>query len=475
MKSLRLILATLSIFSGSSIAADFPPPLTLGDTATYGRNIQRTMKLLEESSAENPNTVRILFYGQSITEQNWSKIVADDLKVRFPHADLIIENRALGGFASNLLEKTAETDLYPFQPDLLIFHVYGAHDKYENIIRRVRERTCAEILIQTDHITNVSNLTEETDPAKAIIQSGQWDSFMNYNFLPSLAAKYGAELCDQRSLWKHYLTDIKLEPQALLRDNIHLNAHGEYLMAEIVKAHLQRNPKFDPAPAETWVKTYVVGKDLTVAEGKLSLAFEGNRIDVICKSTSSLAAQFTIDGRQPFEIPELYSFTPAQTTPPGKWLVKWPIIAPITSEKPLQLEEWTMEITKAAGADEKLFNFNLSGSKTGPDGEGRSDAQFISNSGRISISPEAWNANYSLALAGIKPPPEKFTVKWNVIPLFLDTNKVLSVSDSKKEYTVTLAQGLINGKHQLDISGPTVSLIKAIRIYRPSLATQPDN
>jgi len=165
------------------------------------------MRLLAESTPEHRNSVRVLFYGQSITEQGWWKLVADDLRARFPNANLIIENRALGGFASQMLVKTAETDLYPFQPDLLIFHVYGAHDKYEDIIRRTRERTCAEILQQNDHVTKPEHLTEETDPAKVPIQSGQWYAFMNHNWLPSLARKYGTELCDQRALWKAYLRD----------------------------------------------------------------------------------------------------------------------------------------------------------------------------------------------------------------------------------------------------------------------------
>jgi RNA:NAD 2'-phosphotransferase (TPT1/KptA family) len=60
------------------------------------------------------------FYGQSITEQGWWKIVSEDLKTRFPNANLIIENRAIGGHSSQLLVKTAEADLYPFQPDLVI-------------------------------------------------------------------------------------------------------------------------------------------------------------------------------------------------------------------------------------------------------------------------------------------------------------------------------------------------------------------
>ena len=302
------------------------------------------MRLLATSTAEKRTTVRILFYGQSITEQKWSKLVEKDLRGRFFHADLVIENRALGGFASQLLARTAETDLYPFQPDLLIFHVYGAHDKYEDIIRRTRERTCAEILIQTDHVTKAADLTEETDPAKVPIQSGKWEAFFNHNFLPSLAEKYGAELCDQRTFWKTYLTAHALEPKALLKDNVHLNAHGEFLMAEIVKAHLRRDAKFDPAPAEAGVRTFVVGEEVDFENGRLSMEFEGNRVDVVCKAGASVPAGVKIDGRKPSEFPELRSFSRAVTTPPGKWPVKWPIIAPIGSGQLLLIEDWTLEV-----------------------------------------------------------------------------------------------------------------------------------
>jgi hypothetical protein len=108
----------------------FPAPRWLGDTNKRGHGIQRTTTLLATSTPTKRNTVRILFYGQSITEQNWWQAVADDLRRRFPHANLIIENRALGGHSSQLLVKTAEADLYPFYPDLLIFHVFGSHLDY---------------------------------------------------------------------------------------------------------------------------------------------------------------------------------------------------------------------------------------------------------------------------------------------------------------------------------------------------------
>ena len=182
-RCLALLTIGITCLPLASAAGETPsyPPLKLPDTARWGRNIQRTMRLLATSTPEHRHTVRILFYGQSITEQKWTRRVEDDLRQRFPHANLVIENRALGGFASQMLVKTAETDLYPFQPDLLIFHVYGAHNTYEDIIRRTRERTTAEILMQTDHVTKPADFTEETDPAKLPPAGRHWDAFMNHN------------------------------------------------------------------------------------------------------------------------------------------------------------------------------------------------------------------------------------------------------------------------------------------------------
>jgi len=448
------------------LALDFPPPRSLGDTNAYGRNVQRTMRLLSESTPDHRNTVRILFYGQSITDQDWWKIVAADLRARFPAANLIIENRSLPGFASQMLVKTAETDLYPFQPDLLIFHVYGAHDKYEDIIRRTRERTTAEILMQTDHVNKPADLTEETDPAKVPIQKGNWDAFMNHNWLPSLARKYGTELCDQRTLWKAYLLDQHLEPSALLKDGVHLNPHGEYFMAECVKVYLRRDTKSDPAPAESWVKTLQVGGDLHWSNGTLRVEFEGNRVDVICKTGSSKPAAVRIDGRRPSEFPELYGFTRALTTPEGKWPVRSPVVAPIGSGKPLVVEEWTMEVRKLDDT-EKLYAFSVTGSKTGPDGEGRSDRPFVSNSGRVKIDPEDWNVAYALSLSGIKPVPDRFVAKWNVVGRFADEFVSPGVTNPAVETVVILAQGLANTRHVLEIQGTPETPMAALRVYHP--------
>jgi hypothetical protein len=462
----RLLLVLACAVTAS--ADEFPPPKSLGDVSGRGRNIQRAMRLMATSTPERRNTVRVLFYGQSITEQGWWKLVADDLRARFPHADLVIENRALGGFASQLLVKTAETDLYASQPDLLIIHVYGSHDKYEDILRRARERTCAEILQQNDHLTKAENFSEPTDPAKATIQAGNWDAFMNHNWLPGLARKYGTELCDQRSLWKQYLRDYELEPKALLKDNVHLNARGEFLMAKIVQSYLRYDPKLGPSPAEEWVKTIEAGKDASWTGGKLRVEFEGNRVDVICKPGVTGAVSAQIDGKKPSEFPELYGFTRALAKPGGKW----PPIAPITSDKPLVLEDWTMRVRSDA-ANDKLFTFTLEGSKTGPDGEGRSDQRFVSKSGRVVIAPDAWNVPFALgALAGQKPVASEFVVRWSVVPQFVDEfTAPASAKNPGTETTVTVAQGLTNGRHVLELSGPAEAVL-ALRVYRPLLGRE---
>jgi len=240
--------------------------------------LRRCLTLLSTSTPADRKTVRILFYGQSITQQDWWKEVSNYLRTTYTNANLVIENRAIGGHASQLLLKTAEADLYPFQPDLLIFHVYGSHLEFENIIRRVRERTCADILLQTDHITSDGSLTEETDPAK--LTPKQWDPWMNHVFLPQTAAKYGACRADIHELGKDYLKANQLKAADLLRDGVHLNAHGEWLMAELLKAYLAPlplKPGYDPYN-DTRVQTPALS--LAPVQNSLQLEFTGTRIDL---------------------------------------------------------------------------------------------------------------------------------------------------------------------------------------------------
>ena len=449
---MRLSLIALLVVAGLSRAAEpFPPvtPEVLGDATKFGANVQRTMRLLATSTPAKRNPVRVLFYGQSITEQKWADLVAADLKARFPHADLTIENRALAGYSSQLLVKTAETDLYPFAPDLVIFHVYGAHDKYEAIIRGIRERTGAEVLMQTDHVTKPGDLTEETDPAKLPPAGKHWDAFMNQNFLPGVAKKYGCELCDQRSIWKRYLTANKLAPKALLSDDVHLNAHGDFLMAECVKAYLCYDPAAKPA-----ADSYFTIVPVAPTGGTIVVPIEGSRVELVFGPETWKPVAVQIDGVKPSEMPGAYTFTRALAKQGGKW----PVVAGMRPTGKPVAEEWTMEMTKDA-AMPKHFAFTLTGSVSGPDGEGRTDKAFVSKSGRVTIAPEDWGVEYALVLRGIKPVPDKLTVTFKT---------VFQGGDYIKPAKTLAMDGLTNGPHELVLTGGT-QWVAGVRVTRPPL------
>lgn len=459
-----LLPSFLLAFTCSSWAqTNFPPPKNTGDPAKLGQNIQRTMTLLATSTPEHRHTARILLYGQSITEQEWAKTVATDLRRRFPNANLLIENRAIGGHSSQLLVKTAEADLYPFYPDLMIFYVYGSHLEYDNIIRRTRERTTAEILLQTDHLTKDTDLAEETNPAK--LSPKQWNGWMNYSFLPSTAQKYGCGVVDQRNLWKQYLQDYSLPAGRLLKDGVHLNAHGNYLMAELVKAQLVRRADVpvDPMNCDT-IKTVRVGDTLSWKEGKLTLAFDGNRVDAVCQpgtAGTAAPAALRVDGRKPSDIPELYGPTRVSAFPNSSW----PCLLRVSAEKPLLLEDWTLTVTSAS-PDLKTCHFSVSGSKTGPDGEGVSTNRFVSKSGRVVLEPEDWNLGYCYNVFK-RTLPANHPVKWKIIPHFTDEFVSPGVKDPTLETTVTLVQGLKNGPHTLELQGTPATPVAALRVYRP--------
>jgi hypothetical protein len=460
MNKPTLILALSCLAATPAFAEDkYPAPAPPKDEAALGAGIQRTMTLLATSTPQKRNRVRVLFYGQSITEQEWWKAVADDLRKRFPNADLEIENKALGGFASQILCRIAEHDLYPYYPDLLIFYVYGDHTKYEQIVRETRTRTTAEILMQNDHCTKDEDLAEEMDPSK--LNPSKWNAWMNHVFLPGTAKKYGCGLVDQRAAWKRYLADNNLKASQLLKDGVHLNAHGNFLMAELVKRHLVHKPAL-PVDKDL-VKTLEVGKDVKWTGDKLVVEFEGNRVDAIAaKGPGGKPPQVRIDGKKPSEFPELYVIGRPGVSQAGFW----PALLRIGHEKPLQLEEWTLTVTETDPAATNV-KFEVAGSKTGPDGGGVSTQKFVSNSGRVVIEPGDWwvkNA-YQIVRKELKA---GFKATWQVKPMFVDVYEPPKVDDASKETLTTLAQGLPNGKHTLELTGGPVP-IQAIRICRPAM------
>ena len=112
----------------------------------------------------------------------------------------------------------------------------------------------------------------------------------------------------------------------------------------------------------------------------------------------------------------------------------------------------------------------MSGSKTGPDGEGWSDVRFVSKSGRVVIDPKEWGVKRAYDLRH-QLTPAGFEVRWQSQAMFTDVYRAPRVADPSREYATTLALGLTNGKHTLELrtADPTVPPIRTIRVYRPEL------
>jgi hypothetical protein len=458
------LLATFGFVTGfAESPTRFPVPRSKGDALTLGLGIQRTMRLLSESTPTSKNSVRILIYGQSITEQEWTREVEADLRKRFPDANLIFENRAIGGHSSQILWKTAEADLYPFQPDLMIFYVYGDHNRYRDIIRKTREETCAEILLLTDHLNADANIEEETDPGR--LNPSSWVPWFSYSFLPSLAKEFQCGLVDQRDLWKQYLRDNKLEPKDLLKDNVHLNEHGNYLMGELVKAYLIRRPESVDPKTEAMVSSIAPPQ---ASDNKLRIPFRGNRIDVVIDRSASkqpVTYDVRIDDKRPSEFPACYTTTRST----GYNGTNWPCLLRIQpGTTPLLVEDWTFELSEL-NEDHTEFQFRLVGSKTGEDGKGNAKEKFVSNSGRIVVDPDDWNLAYCKKVYQ-KSLPANAQVKVFIVPQFRDSI-VVEPSSNGELQTLTLAQGLTNTEHTLElIPRSNVSILPAIQkftIYQP--------
>jgi len=454
MKIVPIAFLALAVASLTALAADKVPPLPQpGDSSQWGRHIQRTMTLLATSTPEKRNRVRVLFYGQSITVQSWWKDVAADLRRRFPHADLDIRNRAIGGFASQYLVRTAEHDLYPFYPDLLIFHVYGDHRRYEDIIRRTRERTAAEIAIYTDHVT-----AKETPDERGRYVNQGWTAFMAKH-IAKVADKYGCERIDIRPPWKQYLLDNKLPSKALLKDNVHLNDHGCRVMAGLIQRQLVYRPERMTDRSRGLARTVEVGKDVRWADGKLVVAFEGNRVDAIAAADGPRgSAEVWIDGKRPSQFAGCY-----HCTRPSTIHNVWPAVIRVGWRTPLVLEDWRARILESDEYGTEI-RFEVIGSKTGRDGTGTREETFVSKSGRVVIEPGDWHLERTCTYRK-KAVPEGFEVRWSARGTFADTHAPPAVKDPAREHVTTLAQGLPNGKHTIELRGRAA--LRALRIYRP--------
>jgi hypothetical protein len=129
------------------------------------------------------------------------------------------------------------------------------------------------------------------------------------------------------------------------------------------------------------------------------------------------------------------------------------------------VEDWTLTFTDIS-RDHKQFKFRATGSVTGDDGTGEAGKRFVSNSGRVVIDPD--DVNFRIAMGrSANPGASTCVVHWSVAAHFLDEFAVPAAKNAFGETVVTVAQGIPNGKHTLEITGTPDTPIAAVRVYRP--------
>lgn len=422
-----------------------------GTNPTVGR-IQRTMKEMADSTAERPATVRILFYGQSIVAQSWTEQVQEYLKAAYPTVRFEFANRAIGGYTSPALIRTAESDLYPWYPDLLFFHVYGPTDKYEEIIRRTRERTTAEIVLWTSH------LSQGQDP-KGMMEARDDRS----REILAIAERRNCMAIDLNQKWCRFLLDHNRNAADLLSDNIHLNLEGCRLYAGFITEELIRIPDAVGEPEGSGTIREASLDDPSVTkngDGSITLSFDGNRVVAVSDGTGQEGAEASLllDGERMNADPALWA-----TTRPSNGPIWMPAINLIGHRTTPVEEEWTLTALDGSAEDGSVIKYKVEGSVTGPDGEGVNTERFVSNSGRVVIEPSDFNAPWQFQYSKKSLPPG-FCVTWKNLPLFADPYR-----PTPAETRTTLVQNCVNGPHRLTIQPKNGGVgIGKFLIYSPA-------
>ena len=489
----------------SELIAQMPPLDPAPDQELFGARLTRTMSLLQDS-AQTRRPVRIVFYGQSITAQEWTVLLVERLRERYPGAIIEMENHSLGGWFVWRLMKVMYHGTLQSRPDLVVFHAYqGTYDDWERVLSGIRRYTCAEIMIRTAHWSGANWSEIEKNPK----YPGPGSEEM---MLRHLAQKYDCELVECHRDWCEYGIKNKMEDfrsrlqqgrKSLVCDGIHLSEKGNILMAQMYERHFRMNfnarsywadqirwyqailPLSDKIDNEIqysgdgWVEgnkgtgqpTWMESSD---KNSKLKLKFTGTRVDAVLGSRNG-SAKVLIDGKAPSELNLYYGTLPkmkaANLSRKGT-----PTFMRYFLGKDMLEETWEIHFTHLSEEGRK-FKFKIYGSETGFDGEGSHESDFVSKSGRIKICREDLDPGWAKPMDGDAPALDKPVIfTWKILPRFKDeirwSKPETPVENMMNWNYVTIVDGLPPGEHELTLvpvgDGPFA--IRGLEVYRPPQA-----
>jgi hypothetical protein len=452
-----------------------------------GAHLSRTMSLLE-TGGQTGRPVRILIYGQSIEGQEWTTTLIRRLRERYPNTKIEAVNMAIGGWNVWRLMKTMYHDVVRERPDLVTFSAYGGWDHHwERVLSNLRRETCADIMIRTEHVAGWDAKNMETIDNDATI------------LFRALAQKYDCELVDCRREWIGYIQAHNLKMSDLLDPTlVHVNDKGNALMAQLYERHFRTNTltrsgwmntvrryaavrafedrRFDEITlaGDGWkdviTHTNSAGADYpdlvesSSPKDRLKLKFVGNRLDLVLPSCAG-GARILIDGKAPSTLGLLHGTRPMRMrTAAGEQPAN---IKRYYEGSDIVPETWTLTFLDVSGQEPtRTFRFKLSGSVTGPDGEGSSEKDFVSKSGRITIWSDDWVKDFKWEPRGLPPVP----LTWQIVRDSLD--EVHGSSQARPYTYVTVADGLPCVEHELTLIplGDAPFRIQGVDVFKPPMA-----
>jgi hypothetical protein len=417
--------------------------------------LAHTLETIRTSTPSDRKVLRVLFYGQSITASGWDKLVQEHWKQRYPNTVFIAENRAIGGFATQDLERTTAQDIAAFYPDLIIFHDYGDHRAYERIIRMFRSLTAADILVQTDHGDTMPDPVCREGLAFGRpagcggwfwVHQSDWHDRMSYHKIPALGRKYGIAIEPQRGWWRDYLLRTSTSPEALLADIVHPNEAGKQLIAHFF------NQYFDGL-VDAWDGEHGTSVTKLPATARM---FEGTRLEMVTREPLPNLPTVAIDGKPAEQFDGCWLATRATELDTGR---NWPAVRRINLFHDHTAEDWTATLSHF-NADDSDFDFTVSGSVSGPQGSGRASHDFVSTSGTLKLAVKDWMPARAFRETRV-PLRDPFIVTWSV--------KSLCGGPPQRQgdtFRYVLATGLPPGTHSVQVSGDSGG---HILVYKPQL------
>lgn len=446
------------------------------DTVPDQQKIARTLEIIRTSTPTNHKVLKVLFYGQSITRSGWHNAVIAHWREKYPSTVFVVENRALGGFASQVLVRTTEQDIAAFYPDLIIFHVYGDHRAYETILRMFRSQTAADVILQTDHgevlpdpaCAEGLQLAPHSKPGCAgvlWVHQRLWHDEMSYHKIPAFAKKYGIAVEPQRVWWRDYLLQKQVDPQSMLmNDGLHPNEKGNELIAEFFNRYFDN--LVEDWNGQTEQNVFSISADAAKhSDGMETVHFHGSRLELLSNQPLEISS-VTIDKRSPKDIDGCYQVTRSS---PLKSIPDLPALRRITLLHDHTAEDWAATITNIT-PDQKSVEFTVRASATGDQGNGSSLRKFFSKSGQLSIDGEDWMFEWGYALKHV-PLQVPTEVHWSVQYICSGNPEVIDRGDGTTEYRYVLGAGLSNGNHTAELTLPPNDLANAVefRAYKPPL------